>query len=120
LTATLQRLGADLRHGHLYLPQDELARFGVALEDLGQRRATPGFAALMAHYAERVRGFYARALSALPRAERRAQRPGRVMAAIGSALLDEIERDGFRVLDRRVSLTPLAKAWIAWKTSWRW
>ena len=52
------------------------------------------------------------------RSDRRAQRPGLIMAAIYRALLDEIERDGFRVLDRRIALTPLRKAWIAWKTSW--
>jgi phytoene synthase len=40
------------------------------------------------------------------------------MAAIYQALLTEIERDGFRVLEHRVALTPLAKAWVAWKTSW--
>ena len=38
------------------------------------------------------------------------------MAAIYRTLLDEIERDGFKVLDRRTSLTPLRKLWIAWKT----
>jgi phytoene synthase len=38
------------------------------------------------------------------------------MAAIYSALLDEIERDGFQVLRARTSLTPLRKLWIAWKT----
>ena len=38
------------------------------------------------------------------------------MAAIYSALLDEIERDGYRVLDRRIALTPLRKLWIAWRT----
>jgi phytoene synthase len=48
--------------------------------------------------------------------DRRAQRPGLIMAAIYKALLDEIRRDGFRVLSRRTSLTPLRKLWIAWKT----
>ena len=38
------------------------------------------------------------------------------MAAIYRTLLDEIARDGYRVLDRRTSLTPLRKLWIAWKT----
>ena len=38
------------------------------------------------------------------------------MAAIYRTLLDEIERDGFRVLTQRTSLTPLRKLWIAWKT----
>jgi phytoene synthase len=72
----------------------------------------------MAHQVERARDFYARALAALPPADRRAQRPGLIAAAIYRALLAEIERDDFRVLDRRIALTPLFKAWIAWKTSW--
>jgi phytoene synthase len=38
------------------------------------------------------------------------------MAAIYRALLEEIERDGFRVLKHRTSLTPLRKFWLAWKT----
>ena len=48
--------------------------------------------------------------------ERSAQRPGLMMAAIYARLLDEIERDGFRVLTHRTSLTPLRKFWLAWKT----
>jgi phytoene synthase len=55
-------------------------------------------------------------MATLPAADRRAQRPGLVMAAIYRALLAEIERDGFRVLSRRTSLTPLRKLWIAWTT----
>jgi phytoene synthase len=119
LTANIQRLALDLHCGHLYLPHDELARFGVSIEDLHRRRLTPAFTALMAHHAQRVRTIYACALGVLPVAERRAQRSGRVMAAIGLELLAEIERGGFRVLDRLTSLTPLGKAWIAWKTSWQ-
>lgn len=46
----------------------------------------------------------------------RAQRPGLIMAAIYRALLAEIRRDGYRVLDRRIALTPIRKLWIAWKT----
>jgi len=67
----------------------------------------------------RTQRWYARALDALPDEDRRAQRPGLIMAAIYRALLDEIERDGYRVLDRRIALTPLRKLWIAWKTARR-
>ena len=66
----------------------------------------------------RARAIYQRALEGLPAADRRAQRPGLIMAAIYRALLDAIEQAGFQVLDRRVSLSPLRKAWIAWTTSW--
>jgi phytoene synthase len=41
------------------------------------------------------------------------------MAAIYRALLEEIERDGYRVLDRRIALTPLRKFAIAWRTAFR-
>jgi phytoene synthase len=118
LTNIIRDVGEDARRGRIYLPQDELERHGVTAADLFQRRSTPAFVALMADQAMRARAFYARALSALPPVDRRAQRPGLMMAAIYRALLDAIERDGFRVLDRRIALTPLAKAWIAWKTSW--
>jgi phytoene synthase len=118
LTNIIRDVGEDARRGRIYLPQDELARFGVAAEDVLGARASGGFRALLAHQAARARAFYGRALGTLPAADRRAQRPGLIMAAIYQALLTEIERDGFRVLERRVALTPLAKAWLAWKTSW--
>jgi phytoene synthase len=66
--------------------------------------------------AERARALYAEAFRALPAADRKAQRPGLIMAAIYRALLEEIERDGFGVLHTRTSLTPLRKFWIAWRT----
>jgi len=118
LTNIIRDVGEDARRGRIYLPQEELAAFGVTEADLFQRRAAAGFKALMAHQVGRARSWYARALAALPRVDRRAQRPGLIMAAIYRRLLDEIERDDFRVLDQRVALTPLAKAWLAWKTSW--
>jgi phytoene synthase len=70
----------------------------------------------MRFQAERARKFHDDAVAALPAVDRRAQRPGLIMAAIYSALLDEIERDGFQVLRGRTTLTPLRKFWIAWKT----
>ena len=65
---------------------------------------------------KRAKGYYESALNALPAEDRRAQRPGLIMAAIYRALLEEIELDGFRVLEHRTSLTPLRKFWLAWKT----
>ena len=116
LTNIIRDVGEDARRGRIYLPQDELARFGVAERDILNSRHSPEFAALMAFQAQRAREHYERAFSALPRADRKAQRPGLVMAAIYRSLLDEIERDGFLVLDRRTSLPPARKAWLALKT----
>ncbi|HLS54705.1 MAG TPA: squalene/phytoene synthase family protein, partial [Zeimonas sp.] len=79
-------------------------------------RPSERFVALMQFQAERARDCYRRAFALLEDDERRAQRPGLMMAAIYARLLDEVQRDGFRVLTHRTSLTPLSKLWLAWKT----
>jgi len=118
LTNIIRDVGEDAQRGRIYLPQDELTRFGVSAQDLFQRRVTPRFQSLMQFQVARARSFYDRAMASLSPRDRRAQRPGLIMAAVYRALLKEIERDGFHVLDRRISLTPVRKAWLAWKTSW--
>jgi phytoene synthase len=70
----------------------------------------------MRFQAERAKAYYERAFSALPAEDRRSQRAGLIMAAIYRATLEEVERDGFKVLTQRTSLTPLRKFWLAWKT----
>jgi 15-cis-phytoene synthase len=116
LTNIIRDVGEDARRGRIYLPQDELARFGVSEADLLSGRDSPAFQALMQFQFERAAACYARALAALPASARRAQRPGLVMAAIYRTLLDEIRRAGFPVLRARVSFTPLRKLWLASKT----
>ena len=118
LTNIIRDVGEDACRGRIYLPQDELDQFGVSAADILGARHTPGFVALMRFQVARARAIYARALGALPAADRRAQRPGLIMAATYRALLRAIERNDFQVLDRRVTLSPLRKAWIAWTTSW--
>ena len=116
LTNIIRDVGEDARKNRIYLPMDELARFAVPASDILQARQTPAFRELMRFEARRARSYYEEAMASLPEADRRAQRPGLVMAAIYRALLEEIERDGFRVLSQRTSLTPLRKLWIAWRT----
>jgi phytoene synthase len=116
LTNIIRDVGEDARKNRIYLPIADLQQFGVGAADLLQARHSDAFVALMRFQAGRARTFYAEAMAALPAADRRAQRPGLMMAAIYRALLDEIERDGFQVLRGRTSLTPLRKFWIAWKT----
>jgi len=116
LTNIIRDVGEDARRGRVYLPMDELAAYGLAPEDIVERRGGPRFAELMASQAARARAWYARAFANLAAEDRRSQRPGLVMAAIYRTLLDEIARDGYAVLEHRVVLTPLRKLWIAWKT----
>ena len=117
LTNIVRDVGEDARRGRIYLPQDDLARHGVTATSLLQGRPSGDFTALMAFEVERTRAWYGRALAQLPAEDRRAQRAGLAMAAIYRTLLDEIAADGYRVLDRRLALTPLRKLWIAWRTA---
>jgi phytoene synthase len=116
LTNIIRDVGEDARKGRIYLPVNELQQFGVTAADLLNARHSDKFEALMRFQSERARKLYDEAFALLPAQDRRAQRPGLMMAAIYRTLLDEIERDNFHVLTQRISLTPLRKLWLAWKT----
>jgi 15-cis-phytoene synthase len=116
LTNIIRDVGEDARKGRIYLPISELQQFNVTAADLLNARHSEKFEALMAFQAKRAQALYDEAYALLPKEDRRAQRPGLMMAAIYRTLLDEIERDGFHVLTQKISLTPLRKLWLAWKT----
>ena len=105
----------DARRGRIYLPADAMAAHGVSPADLLAETTPESVRGLLATQAQRARDHYQRALNHLPDPDRHAQRSGLIMARIYMTLLDEIEADGFRVLDHRVALTPLRKLWIAWR-----
>jgi phytoene synthase len=117
LTNIIRDVGEDARRGRIYLPIEDLQRFKVPAKDILEGRHSDAFRALMAFQAERAERFYDQAFAQLPAVDRKSQRPGLVMAAIYRTLLREIVRDGFLVLDRRTSLTPLRKVWLA-GTTW--
>lgn len=115
LTNILRDVGEDALRGRIYLPASELQQFEVKAQDILQRSYSPRFTALMRFQAQRAQQLYDEALALLPSTDRRAQKPGLMMASIYRALLGEIERDNFRVLHQRISLTPLRKFWLAWR-----
>jgi phytoene synthase len=116
LTNIIRDVGEDARKNRIYLPMDELKKFEVPAADLLQARYGAGFVELMKFQAARADDYYRKAFNALPAEDRRTQRAGLIMAAIYRATLAEVERDGFKVLTQRTSLTPLRKLWLAWKT----
>ncbi|QDQ28167.1 presqualene diphosphate synthase HpnD [Chitinimonas arctica] len=119
LTNIIRDVGEDARRGRIYLPVEELQRFDVPAADILGYRETDNFKALMSFQIERAEGYYREALAALPTADRKRQRAGLVMAAIYRATLEEIKQDGAqKVLNQRLSLTPIRKLWLAWKTWW--
>ncbi|MBL8439149.1 MAG: presqualene diphosphate synthase HpnD [Zoogloeaceae bacterium] len=112
----IRDVGEDARRGRIYLPIDDLQRFGVPAKEILEAQHSDRFQALMAFQAQRAVEFYDQAMANLPAGDRKSQRPGLVMAAIYRTLLKEIVADGFQVLDRRTSLTPVRKLWIAFRT----
>ena len=124
LTNIVRDVGEDATRGRIYLPVNELQSFNVKAHELLQRGAAPGtdvadfhrrFAALMQFQCTRALQTYDDALALLPEGDRRAQKPGLMMASIYRTLLKEIAADPLLVLTQRVSLTPLRKFWLAWK-----
>ena len=116
LTNIIRDVGEDARRGRVYLPEDELNRHGLAAADVLALRHGEGLVRMLEEQADRAESYYDLAFSRLHPEDRRDQRAGLIMAGIYRTLLREIRRDRFPVLDARVSLTPIRKFWIAWKT----
>jgi 15-cis-phytoene synthase len=115
LTNIIRDVGEDAMRGRIYLPVNELQQFGVTAQEILNRSYSDRFTALMRFQAQRAQGLYDQALALLQADDRRAQKPGLMMASIYRALLGEIEREEFKVLHQRISLTPLRKFWLAWR-----
>lgn len=116
LTNIIRDVGEDARKGRIYLPVNELQQFNVTAAEILKGQHSENFEKLMRFQSERAQALYDEALALLPVEDRRAQRSGLMMAAIYRALLNEIENDGFHVLNQKISLTPIRKLWLAWKT----
>lgn len=123
LTNIIRDVGDDARRGRIYLPIAELQQFSVKAHEILERKAPWGysdrFTALMRFQAARAHRLYDEAFALLPEEDRRAQKPGLMMANIYRTLLQEIEAEKFQVLHQRISLPPLRKFWIAMRTNWR-
>ena len=116
LTNIIRDVGEDARRGRIYLPLSELKAHQVPVSELLNATPSDRFVELMRFQTLRAQALYDEAMSLLPAADRRAQRAGLIMAAIYRAVLEEIQRDEFRVLNHKISLTPIRKLWLAWTT----
>ena len=117
LTNILRDVGQDFANeGRIYLPAEDLARFGITPADLTEHSRDERFLALMDFEAARARDFFEKARQSLPSADRRALVAAEIMAAIYSRLLDKMQRDRFRVFDRRYSLPKWQKLAVIFRT----
>jgi phytoene synthase len=113
LTNIVRDVAADLRNGRVYLPTEDMARFGVAEDDLRAGRVTPAVRALLRYQCERAREFYAKAAATLPSSDRRNLLAAEIMGAIYFEILLRIERSGYDVFRRRIRVPRPYRAVIA-------
>ena len=121
LTNILRDVAEDAGKGRVYLPQDELRRYGVSEEEV-LATARPGFAKsaafhdLLAFQGERARAHFEQAEEALPEGDRRSMLPAEIMGAVYRALLEEMARRAWPVGRPAVRVSRPRKAWIALRT----
>lgn len=102
--------------GRIYIPREEMMRYGYTPDDLARGVYNEAFTGLMRHQAARARALYAEAVAALPPEDARAMRAAEMMRAIYSRILDRMEADGFRVFTRRYRLNRFQKLVVVART----
>lgn len=105
LTNIIRDVREDAARDRIYLPLEDLDRFGVTERAILQSTYTPGFNQLMAFEAARARQFYQEAAAALAPEDKSSMVAAEGMRLIYSALLERISRSGYRVFDRRLSVS---------------
>jgi 15-cis-phytoene synthase len=113
LTNILRDVREDARNGRVYLPQDELARFGVEPHELDADRPSRGLHDLLAFEAQRAIAYYEQARGLVPLVDPVGRPVLLTIVGIYRALLDEIARRNYNVLDTRVAVPTWRKAAIA-------
>lgn len=121
LTNILRDVGVDAARDRIYLPLEDLRRFGVLEEAIlstaqGPLPSRNETRALLAFQADRAREHYERARQLLPEGDRRSMLAAEVMGAVYRGILEEIEGRGYPLGGPRVALSRSRKAWLALRT----
>ncbi len=113
LTNILRDVGVDLAHGRVYVPQEDLRRFGCSEDDLRRGVVTPAMRSLLAFQAVRARKYFVQAAQALRRTNARRLVAAEIMGAVYLEILRRIERSGYDVLSRVIRVPRPTRAVIA-------
>lgn len=116
LTNIIRDIAGDLRRGRLYLPLEDLRRFGCTEDEMQAGVRSEKVRKLLEFECERARGFYARASASLPPEDRRRLVAPRIMGAIYLDLLGRIERAGYDVFSSVIRVPRVRRATIALRT----
>lgn len=115
LTNILRDVGVDARYGRIYLPLEDLRRFGLSESDILNHRYTPGFTALMQFEALRAEEYYLRSKDLLPGEDKRAMFAAKIMERIYYHTLLRIRESGYRVYEKPLYLPRITQLLIALK-----
>ena len=115
LTNILRDIKDDAEKGRIYIPREDMDRFGYAEEDLLNFRYTPAFVELMRFECDRARSYYDAARGALRDEDKRFFFAARIMWSIYAHLLRRIERSNYNVFERRISISKLLKLLITFR-----
>lgn len=120
LTNILRDVGEDLGLGRVYLPDEDLARFGLGHDDLATRRVDDRLRALFDHEIARARRLYADGLGLIPLlADGRARLAFQFAVDAYSGILEKIRENGYDVFTRRAHLTFAEKLGVVPGSTWR-
>jgi phytoene synthase len=112
MTNILRDVGEDAAEGRLYLPLEDLRKFGISETDLLRGQPGEKFSSLMHFEAARARALFEEARRALPADDAAALRPAEIMRAIYQRILSRMEADGFRVFKKRYRLSKAEKLFV--------
>jgi len=112
LTNILRDVKEDAGLGRVYLPAEDLKRFGVEEADIMNSRTTPQFLELMKFEADRAREYYRKARPLLDMIEPDSRGTLAVMMAIYGGILDKIVAKNYAVFDEKIRLSTAEKLWI--------
>lgn len=110
VTNIIRDVGKDLGNGRIYLPQEDLSRFGYSDAELRVRTQNDAFVQLMDFEASRAEDFFSRAAALLPREDRRSMVAAEIMASVYHALLRRMKADRFRVFEKEYRLSKIEKS----------
>jgi phytoene synthase len=112
LTNILRDIREDAERGRIYIPAEDLRRFGVTEEDLRAGRRDEAFLKLMRFEAARARSYYSESAPLLELIHPRSRSSLLALISIYSRLLERIEGTNYDVFSRRVRLSLFEKSWI--------
>jgi len=118
LTNILRDVREDAERGRIYIPQEDLARFGAASEDLREGRESESFARMMSFEAARARRYYDESRPLLNLVHKRSRSSLWALITIYSRLLDRIRQSNYDVLRRRIRLSTFEKSFIVLRAMW--